>query len=170
MNYTLRCLMLVATALLACSQLSLAAPQNSIPNNETEPAAPEVHRSYPDAPSVVKRRREVPRPAAKNGALHAADRKYMALLGTMLAFSVVDAEETNKCFEAHTCAFLPVLLRSRGALYGAGLPAAAGVAYLSYKLKDHGHRWWFVPFIVITAANIRVAYHAAHEPSRSKAQ
>jgi hypothetical protein len=47
-------------------------------------------------------------------------------------------------------------------MYGAGLPAAAGVSYLSYYLKKKGDRWWFLPEALVTVSDVVLSVHAAH--------
>jgi hypothetical protein len=170
MNKTLLRISLAGTMLLACSQLGLAVPQNGwAASNGAEPSIAEAASSYPDAPSAVKTsgapdkgskqaRSRTSEPAMRGGVSRALDGKYVVVMSTMFASSIVNVEKTNKCLEERTCSFVPVVFRSRGALYGVGISAEVGVAYLSYKLKEHGHRWWFVPAMVVTAANTYVAY------------
>jgi hypothetical protein len=85
----------------------------------------------------------------------------------MFAASIANVEKTNACLQQHTCSFVSSPFRSRAALYGAGIPAEVGVAYVGYRLKEHRRRWWFVPAAAVTAANAYVAYHSANEPSHS---
>jgi hypothetical protein len=159
---------LAAIALVACSQRCLAAPHNCWPiDNAAKLSIAEAGSSYPDAPSAAKKRDSGGAPPAMTiGPLHAIDRNYMLVVGTMFAASIVNVEETNKCLQAGTCSFVPEDLRSRKRLYAVGVPAELGVAYLSFMLKDRGHRWWFAPVIAVTAGNIYVAYHAARETGR----
>jgi hypothetical protein len=35
------------------------------------------------------------------------------------------------------------------------------MTYLSYQLKKSGNKWWFVPVVAVTAANVVYATHAA---------
>jgi len=172
---------LAVAVLLVSSQLGFAVPQNGLATNglamgagAESPPAPAAS-SYPDAPSAVKPAGapgipemgaeqagfRAPAPAATGGLSRAIDGKYMVAMSAMFASSVVNVEETNSCLELHTCSFVPVAFRSRWVLYGAGIPAELGFAYLSYKLKEHRHRWWFVPAMVVTGANAYVAYHSA---------
>ncbi len=182
---------LAVAVLLASSRLGFAAPQNGLETNdlatnglatnrpatkglatsaEAESSPAPAASSYPDAPSAVKPPGEMgaeqagfraPAPAATGGLSRAIDGKYMIAMSAMFASSIANVEETNSCLEQHTCSFVPVAFRSRWALYGAGIPAELGFAYLSYKLKEHRHRWWFVPAMVVTGANSYVAYHSA---------
>lgn len=104
-------------------------------------------------------------PASSDGFGRTVDAPYLIQMGAMFASSIVAVEKTNTCLQQHTCSFVPVAFRSRGALYGTGIPIELGISYLSYKLKQHGHRWWFAPALAITGANSYVAYRAATEPS-----
>jgi hypothetical protein len=90
------------------------------------------------------------------------DRSFVVVNGVMLGSSVVAAELTQRCLQARACTDVPDAFRSRAAMYGAGLPAAAGVAYLGYYLKSKGYRWWFVPAAIVTVGNVIVSTHAAH--------
>jgi hypothetical protein len=182
MNQTCLRISLAVLVLLASSQLGSAMPQNSLAMNgpataaarESSPAP--AASSYPDAPSalttpgVAETGAEQPRlreaaPAAKGGLNRAIDGKYVVVMSAMFAASIVNVEKTNTCLEQHTCAFVPEAFRSRGALYGAGIPAEVGIAYLGYKLKEHRHRWWLLPAMVVTGGNSFVAYHSATENS-----
>jgi hypothetical protein len=182
---------LAVAVLLVSSQLGFAEPQNGLETNglatnglttnglatgaEAESPPAPAASGYPDAPSAVKPPGapgvpemgaeqagfRSPAPAATGGLSRAIDGKYMVAMSAMFASSIVNVEETNSCLEQHTCSFVPAAFRSRGALYGAGIPAELGFAYLSFKLKEHRHRWWFVPAMVVTGANAYVAYHSA---------
>ena len=173
---------LAIAVLLASSQMGFAGPQNGPTTNGRTPSAgaespPDpAASSYPDAPSAVKTPAapdngaeqagfQAPAPAARGGLNRAIDARYMAAMSTMFAASIMNVEKTNTCLEQHTCSFVPVAFRSRGALYGAGISAELGIAYLSYKLKEHRHGWWFVPAAVVTGGNSFVAYHSATENS-----
>jgi hypothetical protein len=137
---------------------------------------------YPDAPSAMRMvaadtqdnsngnnataiRSGEAAPATTDGLGRTFDAPYVIQMGAMFASSIVTVEKTNTCIQQHTCSFVPVAFRSRGALYGAGIPIELGIAYVSYKLKQHGHRWWFAPALAVTGANSYVAYRAATEPS-----
>ena len=182
---------LAVAVLLASSRLGFAGPQNDLAMNGLKTSGPAtnglamnagaesapapVGSGYPDAPSALKPPGapgapemgaeqagfRAPAPAATGGLSRAIDGKYMVAMSAMFASSIVNVEETNSCLEQHTCSFVPVAFRSRWALYGAGIPAELGFAYLSYKLKEHRHRWWFVPAMVVTGGNSYVAYHSA---------
>lgn len=129
----------------------------------------------PDAPSVERSKHHLnswlgsqdregaPAPAAGgvfNG--EGGNWSYWSVNGVMLGSSVLAADLTQKCLEAGACTFVPDAFHSHIAMYGAGLPAAAGVAYLGYRLKAKGYRWWFVPAALVTSGNIVVSVHAAH--------
>jgi len=93
---------------------------------------------------------------------HVENRWYWAVNGLMFGSSILSAELTQACLGAGKCDFVPDAFHSRGAMYGAGIPAAMGVSYLGYYLEKRGHRWWFVPAAMVTVGNIVVSAHAAH--------
>ena len=134
------------------------------------PSAAKADASTPDpAPSpAVKRESHGAAPAAMGGPLgpdrSVADRNYLILTGAMFGASVLNAEMTMHCLEQKTCAYVPPSLRSRAALYGIGIPADFGVAYLTYYMKKKHSPIWFVPSAFVTAANAYVAVHAMREP------
>jgi hypothetical protein len=133
--------------------------------------------SLPDAPSALadsqqppapmgsraRRQHSASVPAPGRGGLRLENpslgASYWALTGAMFASSIVNAEYANKCIDQNSCTSIPDPFRSRAAMYGAGLPAEAGVAYITAYLKGKGKRWWFVPEVAVTAANAYVAYH-----------
>jgi hypothetical protein len=90
------------------------------------------------------------------------DWSFVGVNSSMFVSSVVAAQLTQNCLQAGACASVPDAFHSRAAMYGAGIPAAVGVAYLGYYLKSKGYRWWFVPAAVVTLGNIVVSTHAAH--------
>lgn len=172
-------IILAATVLLLCGQLGFAVPQSGLAASAAaQPSPPPASSSYPDAPSAIKpsgapgdgaekARFRGPAPAATGGLNRLVDGKYVVVTSTMFAASIVNVEKTTTCLQQHTCSFVPAAFRSRAALYGAGILAEVGVAYVGYRLKEHRRRWWFVPAAAVTAANAYVAYHSAHEPSQS---
>jgi hypothetical protein len=170
--------------------LPLCVPQDGqAAGPHPQPPTVETAAVYPDAPSVLRIavttdtpgngngndnsndnnatavRSGEAAPATTGGLGRTVDAPYVIQMGAMFASSIVAVEKTNTCIQQHTCSFVPVAFRSRGALYGAGIPIELGISYLSYKLKQHGHRWWFVPALAITGGNSYVAYRAATEPS-----
>ena len=143
-------------------------------------ASPYCRATLPDAPSAVRSEQNPPSPPASRrlsrstGAAPAAtgsilyvdskvaDWSYWTVNGAMLSSSLISVHLTQECLHSGACSFVPNAFHSRAAMYGAGLPAAAGVSYFSYYLKRKGYRWWFVPAAVVTAGNIAVSTHAAH--------
>jgi hypothetical protein len=127
----------------------------------------------PNAPSAVLSARQLgwnrssdPAPAATPGILNVdfsvANWSYWTATGTMLGSSFAAANLTQNCLHAGACNFVPRAFRSSSAMYRAGLPTAAAVAYLTYYLKRKGYAWWFVPEAIVTVGNIAVSTHAAH--------
>jgi hypothetical protein len=90
------------------------------------------------------------------------DKYFMLANGLMFSSSIANVELTSRCFSGGACAALPGPFRSRGALYGVGLPVDLAVAVMSYRLKRSEHRWWFVPAAAVTAGNIIYSVHAIH--------
>src|SRR5579862_3630152 len=90
------------------------------------------------------------------------DRSFVEVNGMMFGSSLAAAELTQRCLPTGACTDVPDAFRSRAAMYGAGLPAAAAVVYLGYYFKSKGYRWWFVPAAIATAGNVIVSAHAAH--------
>ena len=86
---------------------------------------------------------------------------YWVLQDAMLSSSIVAIELTHRCLEAGACRFVPDPFHRRAVMYGAGLPAVAGISYFSYYLKKEHHRWWFVPEALVVTGEIVVAVHAA---------
>jgi hypothetical protein len=99
-----------------------------------------------------------------------ADRQYWEVTGSLFAASITDAESTIHCLHVHaSCNDAPPSFRSRAALYGIGIPADLGVAYLTYYMKKKHSRIWYVPAAIATGANMFAAVHAyrwAGEPGK----
>ncbi|MFB3917506.1 MAG: hypothetical protein ACE14M_12300 [Terriglobales bacterium] len=144
--------------LLVIATLLLASPvwaQQQLP--ETPGAVVKIVQS-PEGGSLE----QLPLPAAKGKQLgKVADSKFWAVHGVMFASAISAAELTTRCMDDHFCTAVPDALRSRGALYGVGIPAAIGVTSLGYYLKTRGHRWWFVPAALVTAGSIVYGVHAS---------
>jgi len=103
-------------------------------------------------------------PAARGGRFgvdrSVIDLKYSALTGAMFGASVADAMLTHRCEAEGTCSFLPYPTSRRAFMYGVGIPADIGVAYLSYRLKKNHNPMWIVPEVLVTGANLFVAAHS----------
>jgi hypothetical protein len=127
----------------------------------------------PDAPSATKpatsdtdpvaspvvRDSHGARPAAMGGPFGVegtvADRNYILVTGAMFGASIANAELTLHCLGIHTsCNDVPGFLKSRIGLYGVGIPADLGMAYLTYYLKRKHSRIWYVPAALVTGANV----------------
>jgi hypothetical protein len=68
---------------------------------------------------------------------------------------------TVRCLEVHaSCNDVPSALKSRAALYGIGIPADLGVAYLTYYMKKKHSRIWYAAPAVVTGANMFLAVRA----------
>ncbi|MGA2538129.1 MAG: hypothetical protein ABSF53_19110 [Terracidiphilus sp.] len=138
---------------------------------------PQCSDPPPDAPSAVRsdqptesnrwsKHKSSVAPAAAVGGLYfdanVANWRFVTVNGVMFGSSVAAAELTQRCLLSGACTDVPNAFHSRAAMYGAGLPAEAGVAYLGYYLKSKGYPWWFAPAIVVTVGDIVVSTHAAH--------
>ncbi len=130
------------------------------------PDSPGSVRTEEDRRSASHNKSRSGSPATATGGMffdaRVVDRSFVTVNGVMFGSSVAAAELTQRCLSAGACTDVPDAFHSRAAMYGAGLPAAAGVAYLGYYLKSKGYRWWFVPAAVVTVGNIIVSTHAAH--------
>jgi len=141
-------------------------------NHESElpdtPSATKPDASTADPAPSPAVKRESPHgapPAAMGGPLwvdrSVADRNYFLVTGGMFGASVVNAELTLRCLNKHpSCNDVPSSLKSRAALYGIGIPADLGVAYLTYCLKRKHNHMWYVPAAVVTGANLFFAVRA----------
>lgn len=84
---------------------------------------------------------------------------FWSLQGMMFASAVAAAESTSRCLDAGSCTKIPTPLKSRAALYNIGIPASVGISVLSYEMKKHGNRWWFLPPAITTAASGVLTVH-----------
>jgi hypothetical protein len=133
------------------------APSATRPDTSTAEPAP--------ASPVVKKESRGAVPAAMGGPLSVdrgvADRTYLLFTGAMFSSSVVNAELTLHCLTKHpSCNDVPTSLKSRAALYGIGIPADLGVAYLTYYMKKKHSHIWYVPAAGVTAANVFLGIRA----------
>jgi hypothetical protein len=133
----------------------------------TKPDASTADPSAPAASPAIKRESHGAPVAAQGGPLwidrSVADRTYLALTGGMFGASIANAELTIRCLQQHaSCNDVPPSLQSRAAIYGIGIPADLGVAYLTYCLKRKHNHIWYVPAAAVTGANLFFAYRAYH--------
>lgn len=87
---------------------------------------------------------------------------FWALQGALFATTIAAAQTTSNCINSGSCTAIPTPFHSRAALYNLGLPVAAGFAVLSYEMKRHGNRWWYVPPAVVTGLNSLLIVHSVH--------
>lgn len=138
---TKQCKAALWIALAACLPLSA---QSTMPNVPTSDAgSTSTQEALPDAPAPIVKQK-------------VADWKYTAVTGALFAASVSDAETLVRC---DNCTHIPASMHRRGVTLGVGLPIDVAVSYLGYRLKKHGHRWWYVPAVALTAANAYLSYH-----------
>jgi hypothetical protein len=88
--------------------------------------------------------------------------EFWSLQGIMLGTTIAAINTTHNCLQAGSCTAIPDFLQSRTALYNVGLPMAAGCAILSYEMKKHGSRWWFLPSAVATGAAGLLTVHSVN--------
>ena len=142
----------------------------------TSSYAPFCGAILPDAPSAMVsdhssatsrdfRRNRGGAPVAARGGeyvdFRAASLPYWTLTAAMFSSSFLSADLTQKCLRAGACTDVPDFFRTRKAMYGAGLPAAAAVSYFSYYLKRKHSRWWWLPEAAVIGGNVVVSAHAA---------
>ena len=107
-----------------------------------EPVAPFARAAQPIAPVVAPML--APRPERK-----VIDRKFLILTGLATLFTVVDVELTQRCLHHHTCRELnPTLPTGHTAMYLANIPATGALFYWSYRRKDKGQKFWWLPALV----------------------
>jgi hypothetical protein len=133
------------------------APSTTKPDTSTADPTP--------APPPVAKREHGAAPAAMGGPLapdrSVADRNYLLLTAGMFGASVLNAEMTLHCLKQHVdCNDVPPSLHSRTALYGIGIPADLGVAYLTYFMKKKHSSIWYVPAAIVTGGNLFLAMRA----------
>ncbi len=150
------------TLILLVSLLAMVAPvlaQNT-PVTLASAAGPK-DSPLPDAPDAE---RNLPAPAAAGPLSGGAtrDTHFMLVNSLMFSSSIANVELTTSCLKSGACTAVPGPFRSRGALYGVGLPIDLAVTVMGYHFKRAGHRWWFVPAAAVTAGNIIYSIHAAH--------
>jgi hypothetical protein len=150
------------TLMIACFCVSVSPVLAQTPTPVTLASNEGPSKPLPEAPSAV--HRSSPAPPAAAGPIagpETRDMHFMLVNGLMFSSSIANVELTNRCFDAGACTAVPGPLRSRGALYGVGLPIDVAVTVMGYRLKRAGHRWWFVPAAAVTAGNIIYSIHAA---------
>lgn len=149
--------------LIACLVASTASvwAQTSAPPITS--ATAEDHSVFPEAPSATWKSTSPP-PAAKAPVVDSGvlDTSFVAVNELMFSSSIANVELTTRCMNSGACADVPGPFRSRGALYGIGLPLEFGVALLEHRLRRSGHHWWSVPAAIVTTGNIIYGVHAGH--------
>jgi hypothetical protein len=126
---------------------------------------PDASTADPAPSPVVKRESHGAPPAAIGGPLSpdrsVADRNYWLVTGGMFGASIANVELTVRCLQVQaSCNDVPSSLKSRAALYGIGIPADLGVAYLTYYMKKKHSRIWYAAPALVTGANMFLAVRA----------
>lgn len=162
-----------ATQWLLAAKLVEAPVINSTSNESELPDAPSATKAdtssgeAASSPAVKKEPFQGAPPAAGGGPLwvdrSVADRNYLLFTGGMVGASIVNAELTLHCLNKHpSCNDVPPSLQRRAAVYGIGIPADLGIAYLTYYLKRKHNHMWYIPPAAVTGANIFFAWRAYH--------
>jgi len=132
----------------------VATAEPSLPDAPSEIAERQPSEQPP--PSTRKSTEASPRPPIKTS----FDRTFLVANGFLLGSTIANVELIARC-QPSACQAVPGAIRSRGALYGIGIPASIGISYLSYRLKRAGTRLWIAPVALFTAGNLVYAVHAS---------
>jgi hypothetical protein len=158
---------LLSAAMVGGPAASGASRESDLPDAPSATKPDAASGAAASSPAVKKQESQGAPVAAKGGPLwvdrSVADRTYLLVTGGMVGASIANAELTLHCFSQHaSCNDLPTSLRSRSAVYGIGIPADLGIAYLTYCLKRKHNHMWYVPAAAVTGTNIFFAYRAYH--------
>jgi hypothetical protein len=82
-----------------------------------------------------------------------ADAHYWASTLALVGTTIANVELTARCSERHTCLTEISPGSTRATLYAYTLPTDLILSCVSYKLKKTT-RWWMVPQLVFTGANL----------------
>ena len=143
-------------------------------SESTESSAVQLRDNLPDAPSAVAQNAAQQEPTTavavpveqstrtpvRAPANTTVGPTFLIANGLLLGSTIANAEMIARC-RPTACQAVPDAIRSRGALYGIGIPSSLAASYISYRLKRGGTRMWIVPVVVLTAGNIVYAAHAA---------
>jgi hypothetical protein len=156
---------LITATLVEAPAIGSASNESELPDAPSATKADSSTGAAKFSPAIKKEVSQGAPVAAKGGPLwvdrSVADRSYFAVTGAMFGASIANAELTLSCLKQHTfCNDVPASLKSRAALYGIGIPADLGVAYLTYYMKRKHSRIWYVPAACVTAANIFLGVRA----------
>jgi hypothetical protein len=174
---------LVTTATAAAAQISPAPAFSGIrgymsgtartllattaPQAELRPVSA-AEASLPDAPSAIGDKQapqeihsEPAQPPLRGIVSRPAGATFLAANGALLGSTIANVEMIARC-RPSSCQSVPDAIRSRGALYGIGIPSSLAVSYVSYRLKRSGTKVWILPVVAFTAGNIVYAVHASH--------
>lgn len=82
------------------------------------------------------------------------DRKFAVLAGTAASLMVSDYELTQRCLKTFKChESNPMLPHGHIGMYAAGASVNTGAFLLSYEMKKHHKRLWWVPIALVIAAH-----------------
>ena len=81
-----------------------------------------------------------------DSAPHNSWRGFWAITASATALTVADVELSQACLQRGTCTEAnPLLPSSRRAAYGIQVPVTAAAILLSYRMKKHHHKGWWLP-------------------------
>jgi hypothetical protein len=156
---------LLAAELARSPLIGSASDESDLPDAPSA-AKPDTSAGEPaSSPAIKKEESQGAMPAAMGGPLgvdrSVADRNYLAVTGVMFTTSIINAELTVRCLDKHpACNDVPSSLHSRAALYGIGIPADLGMAYLTYFMKKKHSHIWYVPAALVAGANMFLGVRA----------
>ncbi|SPE25612.1 membrane hypothetical protein [Acidobacteriia bacterium SbA2] len=140
----------------AVESLQVATAEPSLPDAPSAVAEMQSAQESSSSPTTSPTIAKPPRSAASSS-MGAA---FLIANGAMLGSTIANAEMIARC-RPSSCQAVPDAIRSRGALYGIGIPATLGVSYISYRLKRSGTKLWILPVALVTVGNIVYAVHAS---------
>lgn len=82
------------------------------------------------------------------------DKKFLFLTGLATATTIADFEMTQNCLARKVCLEAdPLMPSNHAAMYASAMPVNAGLFYWSYKLKQKGKKYWWVPTAAAIASH-----------------
>ena len=83
------------------------------------------------------------------------DKKFLLLAGLATASTIVDFEMTQSCMARHVCVESdPLVPTNHAAMYASSMPVNAALFYWSYKLKQKGKSYWWIPTAASLASHV----------------
>ena len=80
--------------------------------------------------------------------------EWTALTIASFSLMVADVELTQSCLRRQLCREgNPLVPTGRAKIYAMQIPITAGIAYLSWRWRKGGRRYWWMPQVGISAAH-----------------